>query len=258
MIGIIGGTGVFDSNLFESIEKIHVDTKYGKPSASIKVGEYEGKKIAFLARHGNKHEFPPHNVNYRANIAALKHMGVKTIFAFSAVGSLKEEFKRGDFAIVRHYIDFTKSRERTFYDKNEVIHITMAEPYCKDTSDFALNEAKKLGYPIHDNATYVCIEGPQFSTKAESKLYQMIGGDIIGMTVCPETQLAREAEIHYTCIATITDYDCWKNEPVTSEAVVKTMKENNKKIKELMKKLIKGNPEDKTCGCDKALQGAGL
>ncbi len=258
MIGIIGGTGVYDSSLFKNIQEIDITTKYGKPSAPIRVGEYEGKKVAFLARHGNNHEFAPHKVNYRANISALKQIGVKTIFAFSAVGSLKEEFKRGDFAIIRHYIDFTKSRQRTFFDGDKVIHIAMAEPYCRETSDFVLNEAKKLGYSIHDNATYICVEGPQFSTKAESKLFQMIGGDVIGMTGCPETQLAREAELHYSCIATITDYDCWKDEIVTSEAVIKTMKENNEKIKELMKSIIKDNPENKQCGCDKALQGAGV
>jgi len=260
MIGIIGGTGIYDPNAFTNIIEKEVETVYGKPSAPIKMAELDGKKIAFLARHGNSHEFPPSKVNYRANIQALKNLGVKTIFAFSAVGSLKEELKRGHFAVVRQYIDFTKSRKRTFFDKDNAVHVSMAEPYCPFYSEFALEKAKELGYEIYDNAVYICIEGPQFSTKAESNFYRMLKGDVIGMTGCPETQLAREAELHYVSIVTITDYDCWKGEAVTAEEVERIMKENNEKVKRLMKNIIKDYKEDKDagCNCEKALEGAGL
>lgn len=256
-IGIIGGSGLYNVEGIEWETVEEVETPFGKPSDAVKLGNVDGKPVVFLPRHGNRHQYPPHMVNYRANLWALKHIGVDRVLAFSAVGSLKEEYARGHVCVVRQYLDFTKSRKRTFYD-NEAVHVSMAEPYCPKLSQLAVEVAHDLGIPVHDDVTYVCIEGPSFSTKAESSTYRRLGGGVIGMTGCPETQLARELGLCYASITTVTDYDCWKDEPVSAEEVAQTMKANENNIKRIMIEMIKRLPEEWSCSCKDALRGARL
>ncbi len=241
-IGIIGGSGLDDPKLLEDYEEQEVQTKYGKPSSSIVCGKISGVDVCILARHGRKHEIPPSQINYRANIAALKILGCDYIIATSAVGSLKEEIKPGDLVFPDQFIDFTKSRKLSFYDdigEGKVIHTEMAEPFSNYLRKKLIETSKELNYEKHDKATIVVIEGPRFSSLAESKMYRQFGADIIGMTTVPECSLAKEAEIPYVSIAMSTDYDCWKKneEPVTFEMVLKTMAENAEKVKKL---LVKG------------------
>ena len=185
-IGIFGGTGIYDSGLLSDSKEITIDTPYGKTSDSITIGEFNGRKIAFMPRHGKKHTIPPHLINFRANIWAFKELGVKRIIAPSAVGSLKEEFQPGHFALPSQFIDFTKSRKGTFSENGKVIHISVADPFCPELQNVVLDVAKNQEIQIHKDCTYVCIEGPRFSTKAESKFFRTTGADIIGMTLVPE------------------------------------------------------------------------
>ena len=221
-IGIFGGTGIYDSGLLKEPKEVAIDTPYGKPSDTITIGEFHGRKIAFLPRHGKKHTIPPHMINYRANIWAFKELGVKRIIAPSAVGSLKEEFAPRHFALPTQFLDFTKSRKGSFSEEGRVIHISVADPFCPELQEVILDVANKQQLEIHKDATYVCIEGPRFSTKAESKFYKSTGADIIGMTLVPECQLAREAQICYASISTVTDYDVWAEKPVTAKEVIET------------------------------------
>ena len=179
-IGIFGGTGIYDSGLLKDSKEISMDTPYGKTSDSITVGEFNGKKVAFMPRHGKKHTIPPHLINFRANIWAFKELGVKRIIAPSAVGSLKEEFEPGNLALPSQFIDFTKSRKGTFSEDGRVIHISVADPFCPELQKVILNVTKIQGIKIHQDCTYVCIEGPRFSTKAESRFFRTTGADIIG------------------------------------------------------------------------------
>ena len=188
-IGIFGGTGIYDSGLLKDSKEISIDTPYGKTSDSITVGEFNGKKVAFMPRHGKKHTIPPHLINFRANIWAFKELGVKRIIAPSAVGSLKEEFEPGNLALPSQFIDFTKSRKGTFSVDGRVIHISVADPFCPELQKVILNVTKIQGIKIHQDCTYVCIEGPRFSTKAESRFFRTTGADIIGMTLVPELSL---------------------------------------------------------------------
>ncbi len=241
-IGIIGGSGLDDPNLIEKYEEKEVETKYGKPSSKIVCGKIEGVDICILARHGKKHEIPPSQINYRANIAALKMLGVTHIIASSAVGSLREGIKPGDLIFPDQFIDFTKSRKNTFYDEigeGKVQHISMAEPFSNLIRESLINTAKNLGFKIHERATIAVIEGPRFSSRSESYFFKNFA-DIIGMTAFPEVALAKEAEIEYASIAMATDYDCWKKdeEPVTWEMIKKRMKENSDKVKNLILEVI--------------------
>ena len=217
-IGIFGGTGIYDSGLLKEAKEITVDTPFGKTSDSITVGIFKGRKVAFMPRHGKKHTIPPHMINFRANIWAFKEMGIKRIIAPSAVGSLQERLKPGDLALPSQFIDFTKSRKTSFFEEEKVIHISVADPFCPELQSAAIKAVDNLHLKIHRDCTYVCIEGPRFSTRAESKFYKkVIGADIIGMTLVPECQLAREAQICYVSISTVTDYDVWAEKPVTVE-----------------------------------------
>ena len=255
-IGIFGGTGIYDSGLLKDSKEITIDTPYGKTSDSITVGEFHGRRIAFMPRHGKKHTIPPHLINFRANIWAFKELGVKRIIAPSAVGSLKEEFEPGHFALPSQFIDFTKSRKGTFSEDGKVIHISVADPFCPELQNVILNVTKKQEIQIHDNCTYVCIEGPRFSTKAESKFFRTTGADIIGMTLVPECQLAREAQICYVSISTITDYDVWAEKPVTAKDVMETLAKNVEKTKKLLTLVVDQIPKTKSCSCEKALEEA--
>ena len=201
-IGIFGGTGIYDSGVLQNSKEITIDTPYGKTSDSITIGEFNKKKIAFMPRHGKKHTIPPHMINYRANIWAFKELGVKRIVAPSAVGSLKENFRPGNFALPTQFLDFTKSRETSFSENGRVIHISVAEPFCPELQKAVIDSAENQDVILHKNCTYVCIEGPRFSTKAESKFFKSTGADIIGMTLVPECQLAKEAQICYCLLYT--------------------------------------------------------
>ncbi|MEM0184681.1 MAG: S-methyl-5'-thioadenosine phosphorylase [Thermoplasmata archaeon] len=234
-VAIIGGSGI--GEIFEVENEINIHTPYGLPSDNISIGKISGVKVAFLPRHGKGHKIPPHKINYRANIYSLKEIGVKKIIGVSAVGSLRENLKPGDLAIVSQFIDFTKKREYTFYDGPKVVHISMANPFSSEINDILSKNAKNLGYRVHENVTYICIEGPRFSTKAESMMFRNFA-DIIGMTLVPEINLARELGLCYSTLATITDYDVWAEKPVTAEEVVKIMKENEYKVKETLKKSV--------------------
>jgi len=194
-IGIIGGTGLYDPKLLKNIKEVKIKTLFGKPSDKITLGEMEGKQLAFLPRHGKKHTIRPTDVNSRANIAALKQLGVNCILASSTVGSLKDEYKPGDIVFVDQFIDRTTRREQSFFTEGKVCHISVAEPICPELRQSLITVAKKNRISHHETGTYVCIEGPRFSTKAESKMYRTWGADVVGMTLVPECVLAREAEI---------------------------------------------------------------
>ena len=255
-IGIFGGTGIYDSGLLTETKEITIDTPYGKPSDSITVGIFKGKKVAFMPRHGKKHTIPPHLINYRANIWAFKEMGIKRIIAPSAVGSLKEELSPGHFVLPTQFIDFTKSRKGTFSDEGNVIHISVADPFCPELQSAILAAAKTQNIDVRKNCTYVCIEGPRFSTKAESRFYKSTGADIIGMTLVPECQLAREAQMCYASISTVTDYDVWAEKPVTAKEVIETLHKNVENTKRLLTSIPDSIPEHRGCSCAKALEEA--
>ena len=255
-IGIFGGTGIYDSGLLENPQEVKIDTPYGKPSDTITVGIFKGRKIAFLPRHGKKHTIPPHMINFKANIWAFKELGVTRIIAPSAVGSLKEELEPGDFALPSQFLDFTKSRDGSFSEEGRVIHISVADPFCSELQSLILQVTEKQNLKIHKDCTYVCIEGPRFSTKAESRLYRFTGADIIGMTLVPECQLAREAQICYVSISTVTDYDVWAEKPVTAKKVLETLSKNVDKTKMILTELIDKIPKTRSCSCAKALEEA--
>ncbi|RLF08558.1 MAG: S-methyl-5'-thioadenosine phosphorylase [Thermoprotei archaeon] len=255
-IAVIGGSGIYDPEIVQVIEEKKIYTPYGLPSDSIVIGILSGKKIAFLPRHGRKHQIPPHKINYRANIWALKELGVERVISVSAVGSLREDYKPGDFVCTDQFIDMTKRREYTFYDGPIVAHVSMADPFCPELRDICVSVGKELGITMHSTGTYVCIEGPRFSTRAESKLWRSFGADIIGMTLVPEVNLAREARMCFLNIAMITDYDVWAEKPVTAHEVEKVMKENIEKVKELLYKLIPVIPEERSCKCGKYMDEA--
>jgi 5'-methylthioadenosine phosphorylase len=257
-IGIIGGTGVYDPGLFTSKREIKVHTPYGEPSDLVTIGEYSGGKVAFIPRHGRGHRIPPHSINSRANIWALKQLGVKRIIAPSAVGSLQEGYKPGDIAIPDQFIDFTKKRQYTYYDGGQVCHVSVADPFCPELRSIAIDRIKKLKFTMRSKATYVCIEGPRFSTRAESKFFRdVMKADIIGMTLVPEVALARESEICYMSVATVTDYDVWADKPVSSAEIIETLAKNVEKTKKLIADLVPAIPAArKECACGSALEGA--
>ena len=259
-IGIFCGTGIYDSGLLENSQEVDIDTPYGKPSDTITIGICKGRKIAFLPRHGKKHTIPPHMINFKANIWAFKELGVTRIIAPSAVGSLKEELEPGHFALPSQFLDFTKSRDGSFSNEGRVIHISVADPFCPELQEIVSETANNQGITLHKDCTYACIEGPRFSTKAESRFYKSTGSDIIGMTLVPECQLAREAQICYVSISTVTDYDVWAEKPVTAKEVMDTLSKNVQITKKLLAELIENMPEDfatkRTCSCEKALAEA--
>ena len=257
-IGLIGGTGIYDSGIVSDKKEIKVHTPYGEPSDSITIGEFVGRTIAFIPRHGKNHRIPPHRINNRANIWALKELGVTRIIAPSAVGSLQQEFKPGDIAVPDQFIDFTKTRQYTFYDGGQVCHISSSDPFCTELKKLTMDCANNLSYKIHEHITYVCIEGPRFSTRAESHFFrEVMKAHIIGMTLVPECILAREAEICYVSIATITDYDAWTDSPVSSDRIIETLQKNIEKTRKLIYHLIPAISSKRTqCACGKALEGA--
>lgn len=257
-IAIIAGTGVGDASLLENVRRVSIDTPYGKPSDEVVVGEYAGRSVAFLPRHGAGHNVAPHKINYRANISALKQLGVKRILAACAVGSLQPDYKPGELVFVDQYIDWTHSRINTFFE-DEVYHVSLAEPACGELRKLGIEQADQLGLAVHQSGTYVCIPGPRYNTKAESVMFkEVLGVHVIGMTMATECALAREAEICYQPIACVTDYDAWSDHAVNAKMVRETMQANAANLKKLVFAIIPQIPAEQSdaCGCWHALQDA--
>ena len=254
--GVIGGSGLYDPKLLKNIKEVNVETPNGKPSDAITVGELNGKTVAFLPRHGKKHTIRPTDVPARANIYALKKLGVKRILAASTVGSLKEEYHPGEIVFVDQFIDRTTRREQSFYTEAKVCHISVAEPMCPEIRKTLISVAKNLKIKMHETGTYVCIEGPRFSTKAESKMFRQWGAEVVGMTLVPECVLAREAELCYANISTVTDYDVWKEHVVSVEDILTVMKSNTENLKRIIAETVAETPVECACTCVNALKGA--
>tara|TARA_B100001057_G_scaffold435660_1_gene466147 strand:+ start:378 stop:1235 length:858 start_codon:yes stop_codon:yes gene_type:complete len=247
-IAFIGGSGLYKLPNLEDSKWISISSEFGNPSSKIRVGTLNGKKIAFLPRHGLDHNISPSKINYRANIDALKKLNVQNIVSISAVGSLREDFKPMDFVLVDQFIDKTYLRKKTFFDDDCVVHIPMSSPVCKNLVKKCSEVLKRIKLDFHNSGTYICIEGPQFSTLAESNLYRSWGCDVIGMTNMPEAKLAREAGICYASLSMVTDYDCWHPEhnSVTVDQIIQTMNENSSNALKLINEICK----EKRINCD--------
>jgi len=261
MLGILGGSGVYNIEGLEKTRWVKAASSFGEPSDEILIGELSGQSIAFLPRHGRGHRIPPSGINFRANIDALKRLGVTDIVSVSAVGSLREHLTPGMFVIVDQFIDRTFAREKSFFGNGLVAHVSMAHPVCGRLGHHLYAAAQQVGIPVAHGGTYLVMEGPQFSSLAESELYRSWQCDVIGMTNMPEAKLAREAEICYATVAMVTDYDCWhpNHDDVTVDAIVKVLLENADKARALVKNVAPLVHDDATageCGCRSALQYA--
>ena len=257
-IGVIGGTGLYDIEGLTEIEEVNIDTPFGKPSDAITIGRLEGVKVAFLPRHGKGHRISPTELPVRANIYALKSLGVEHIIAVSSAGSFKQEIKPGDLLIPDQIIDRTRNRVNTFFGDGIVTHIPFAEPFCPTLCQVLYESAKEAGASVHPRGTFVVMEGPAFSTRAESRLYRSWGADIIGMTALPEAKLAREAEICYAIIGCVTDYDSWqeRSEPITIDVILNVLLQNIDTAKKIIRLAVSRIPEDRNCDCATALKTA--
>ncbi|MGQ9617375.1 MAG: S-methyl-5'-thioadenosine phosphorylase [Candidatus Aminicenantia bacterium] len=254
-IGIIGGSGFYEIEGLKDLKEVKINTPFGEPSDSYFTGELEGRKVAFLSRHGRGHRFLPSEVNFRANIYGFKMLGAGRIISASAVGSMKENIRPMDVVIIDQFIDRTFRRINTFFGNGVAGHISFAHPICSEISSYLIKACKNLGISFHPKGTYICIEGPAFSTKAESLLYRSWGVDVIGMTNVTEAKLAREAGLCYATIALVTDYDCWheEEEPVTVEMVLNYLKKNTENAKKIIKETIKSLPAKREkCDCSTA------
>lgn len=256
MIGIIGGSGIYDIKALKDFKEVKLETPFGSPSDSYIVGKIGGVDVAFLPRHGRGHRINPSEINARANVYGFKKLGTTAIISAGAVGSMKEKLKPTDVVIPDQIIDNTKKRESTFFEDGLVAHISFAEPFCKQLSTILYKSVKAKGLSGHNGGTYLCMEGPQFSTKAESKLYRSWNVDVIGMTAIPEAKLAREAEMCYAMMAFITDYDCWKDEHVTVDMITKNLAKNSENMKNIVNEVVKKIPENYKCECHNALKDA--
>jgi 5'-methylthioadenosine phosphorylase len=255
-IAVIGGSGLYEMEGLTEMQEKKITTPFGATSDTIVVGTLEGIRVAFLPRHGRGHRINPSEVNHRANIYALKTMGVEQIISVSACGSLKQELAPRDMVFPDQLFDRTKSRPSTFFEKGIVAHVGMANPYCLELSGRLYQSATGLGLRTHKGGTYVCIEGPQFSTKAESHVYRSLGFSVIGMTNIPEAKLAREAEICYASVALVTDYDVWKEDAVTVDMVMGNLQANTANVKRLLKTVLPHVVRARLCECAAALQYA--
>lgn len=258
MIGIIGGSGLDDPQILKDAKEIEINTIYGKPSSKITVGKIKGKDVAILARHGKRHTIMPSNVNYRANVWALKELGCTHVIATSACGSLRKEIKPGQLVFVDQFIDRTTKRHSTFYDNGRVCHIPMAEPFCPELRKILADAAEELKLEHHKKGTVITIEGSRFSTKAESQLFRQWGADVINMSTVPEVVLAKEAGMCYQVIAMATDYDCWHEveESVDIQMVLRIMKQNAENVKRVILEAIPRIREKRTCSCENLIKGA--
>lgn len=257
-IGIIGGSGLYNIDGMERVREVRVRTPFGAPSDAIVLGSLGGVRVAFLSRHGRGHRSNPTSINYRANVYALKSLGVTQVISVSAVGSMKESIRPGDVVLPDQFIDLTKRRVSTFFDEGIVAHVGFGEPVCRLLADVLEQAGRSVGATLQRGGTYVCMEGPQFSTKAESRLYRQWGVDMIGMTNMPEAKLAREAELCYATVALATDYDCWHEteESVTVEAILTTLHKNVALAKQLLKAAVPALAPDRPCECQEALRNA--
>ena len=257
-LAIIGGSGLYTMQGLEETEERTISTPFGEPSAPIIIGRLEGQRVAFLARHGIGHHINPSEINYRANIYALKTLGVEKIVSVSACGSLREDYAPGEFVIPDQLFDMTKNRKRTFFENGLVAHVSVADPFCPDLSAQILNSIQKTGATVHAGGSFITIEGPRFSTRAESNTFRAWGMSIVGMTASPEAFLAREAEICYGVMAHVTDYDVWhiSEEPVTVEMVIKTLMKNTEIAQAAIRNLVRSLPSKRNCACENALADA--
>lgn len=259
-IGIIGGSGLYSMPGFTNVREVRVETPFGDPSDPFVLGELEGRKVAFLARHGKGHRILPSELNFRANIYAMKKLGVERILSVSAVGSLQEGHKPTDFVVPDQFIDRTFHRTSTFFGEGIVGHVAFGDPVCATVARTAADACASVGVVGKLGGTYVCMEGPQFSTRAESNLYRSWGADVIGMTNLQEAKLAREAEICYATIAMVTDYDCWRegHDAVTIEEIVRVLHQNAENAAKVVKSAVGALPKERTCACASAAKYAVL
>jgi len=257
-IGIIGGSGLYQMEGLSNVEEVSIDTPFGPPSDSYRLGTLEGRRVAFLARHNRNHTLLPSELNFRANILGFKQLGAEWILSASAVGSLKEDLHPLDIVLPDQFFDRTKARVSTFFGNGVVAHVSFGDPLCHVLADIIEVSGEEAGVPIKRGGTYVCMEGPQFSTKAESETYRSWGMDLIGMTNLQEAKLAREAEICYTTMALVTDYDCWHpdHDSVTVADIVKNLHKNSENAQKIIKAAVKRLPVERTCKCGTALQYA--
>ena len=257
-IGVIGGSGLYEMEGLTNVRNVRVATPFGKPSDDYLIGTLFGRRVAFLPRHGRGHRIMPTDINYQANIYGMKKLGVERIISVSAVGSMKEDIKPGDIVIPDQFYDNTKHRRSTFFGSGIVAHVGMADPVCDDLSKILIQAGMKAGAQVHRGGTYLCMEGPQFSTRAESLTYRTWDVDVIGMTNATEAKLSREAEICYSTIALATDYDCWHHseEAVTVEAVLAVMKHNVETSRAMIKEAVQMLSDKPSCGCGDALKNA--
>ncbi|MEQ8171080.1 MAG: S-methyl-5'-thioadenosine phosphorylase [Candidatus Eremiobacterota bacterium] len=258
LIGVIGGSGLYQIEGLEDLRFEKIDTPFGSPSDEYAIGTIGGKEVAFLPRHGRGHVLLPDEINFRANIYGFKKLGAQWIISLSAVGSLKEELKPRDMVIIDQFFDRTKGRASTFFGEGIAAHIAFGDPVCKDMASILYEAAKEAGVTVHKGGTYVNIEGPAFSTKAESIVYKNLGMDVLGMTNLVEAKLAREAEICYATVAMVTDYDCWHDghDSVTVDMVLAVLLENAENAKKIIKNAISKIPDERTCACKDALASA--
>lgn len=257
-IGIIGGSGLYRMPGVTNAHEEQIETPFGAPSDSLTLGELGSRKVAFLARHGQGHSILPSDINFRANIFAMKQLGVNAIFSVSAVGSLKEEHAPGTFVVPDQFIDRTYARRSTFFGPDIVAHVSMADPICPEVAAAMLAACRDNGIEATRGGTYVCMEGPQFSTRAESNLYRSWGADVIGMTNLQEAKLAREAEICYATLAMVTDYDCWRadHDAVTTDQIVEVMNRNNAGALKVLQAAVASLSTGRGCRCQSALKDA--
>jgi len=258
LIGIIGGSGLYEMEGLEAVREERVSTPFGEPSDRYLVGRLAGRPVAFLARHGRGHRLMPSELNFRANIYGFKRLGAEVILSASAVGSMREDIKPLDIVIVDQFFDRTRSRISTFFGNGLIAHVSFADPTCPRLGELLYRVGREMGATVHWGGTYLCIEGPQFSTRAESRIYRSWGVDVIGMTNLQEAKLAREAEICYATLALVTDYDVWHEteEDVSVEAVVRILRQNVETAKQLIATAVPQIPEARDCGCAHALQDA--
>jgi 5'-methylthioadenosine phosphorylase len=257
-IGVIGGSGLYWMSGLTDTREIRVKTPFGEPSDALVVGKLEGKRVAFLARHGRGHRFMPSELNFRANIYAMKLLGVQRIISVSAVGSLKEDLRPGEFLVVDQFVDRTKGRPSTFFGNGIVAHVTFDKPTCPQLSSALADACVSAAVPVHRKGTYVCMEGPQFSTLAEANFHRANNWEVIGMTNVTEAKLAREAEICYATIAMITDYDCWhpQHDSVTVAQIVATLTQNASNAQNVVREAVKTLSSNRACKCGSALKHA--
>jgi 5'-methylthioadenosine phosphorylase len=257
-IGIIGGSGLYSMAGLTETREIRVKTPFGEPSDAIVLGTLEGKRVAFLARHGRGHRILPGEINFRANICAMKQLGVERIISVSAVGSLQEELRPGEFLVPDQFVDRTKNRVSTFFGGGLVAHVAFDKPTCPQVSAALADASVHCGVKVHRRGTYVCIEGPQFSTLAEAHLHRQLRFEVIGMTNVTEAKLAREAELCYATIAMITDYDCWhpEHESVTATQIIATLNQNAENAQKVLRAAVRDMPTERSCKCGAALRHA--